>query len=111
MRTTRTAGLDARTVEAPAGVLDRASAGELSRLLETGHRPGTTVVLDLRGVTALDSSALGAVLAAERRLTADGGALQLLHARRAVLRVLRISGLAGRLVPPLVVVPIGATAG
>ena len=86
-------------VLAPAGELDLATAPRLRELLDEAHRPRATVVLDLSDVGFLDSSALAVVLGAERRLRATGGTLRLVHVPEAVLRVLRICGLAEQLVP------------
>lgn len=90
--------LPATTVLAPSGELDIAALPELQVRLLPAVRPGAAVVLDLQDVTFLDSSALALVVAAERRLRATGGSLQLVHVSGAVLRVLRICGLAERLV-------------
>ena len=56
-------------------------------------------MLDLGDVVFLDSSALAVVLSAERRLRESGGTLRLVNVAEEVLRVLRICGLAERLVP------------
>jgi len=95
-------------VLAPVGELDLAAAPRLRELLSATHAPGTTVVLDFSDVVFLDSSALAVVLSAERRLRSTGGSLRLVHVSEEVLRVLRICGLAERLVrdrPVLVPVP------
>jgi anti-sigma B factor antagonist len=85
-------------VLAPAGELDLASTPRLRELLYEAHSPGATVVLDLDDVVFLDSSALAVVLSAERRLRGSGGSLRLVNVAEEVLRVLRICGLAERLV-------------
>ncbi len=99
MTTTQTALPAATTVRAPDSELDLAAVPELRARLAAAHRPGAQVVLDLRGVVFMDSSALSVVLAADRRLAATGGGLRLLHVSAAVGRVLRICGL-GELVQP-----------
>ncbi len=86
------------TVLAPSGELDLAAVDELRSRLLPAVRPGAAVVLDLQDVIFLDSSALSLVVVAERRLRATGGSLQLVHVVPEVLRVLRICGLADRLV-------------
>ena len=85
-------------VRAPAAELDLVTAPLLRVLLSAAHRPGATVVLDLQLVTFIDSSALAVVLAADRRLQREDGELVLVNVHPNVLRVLRICGLADRLV-------------
>ena len=85
-------------VRAPHAELDLASTASLHARLSAAHTPGGLVLLDLDGVTFMDSSALAVVLAAEGRLHADGGVLVLINVEERVLRVLRICGLAERLV-------------
>jgi anti-anti-sigma factor len=96
-------------VRAPSDELDLSCARSLRRVLDEAHRPSALVVLDLDGVTFLDSAALAVVLDAERRLGEVGGALVLVNVAVPVLRVLRICGLAERLVSrpdPLVPRPV-----
>lgn len=81
-------------VRAPSDELDIAAVPELRARLAAAHRPGAQVVLDMREVTFMDSSALAVVLAADRRLEAAGGALRLANVSAQVRRVLRICGLA-----------------
>lgn len=84
-------------VLAPAGELDLSVAPRLRALLGAAHRPGADVVLDLADVVFLDSSALAVVLSAEQRLRGSGGTLRLVNVADEVRRVLRICGLAERL--------------
>ena len=51
------------------------------------------VVIDLGGVTFIDSTALGVLIGGVRRLRAAGGAMALVVATRPVDRVLSITGL------------------
>ena len=51
------------------------------------------VVIDLSGVTFIDSTALGVLIGGVRRLHAAGGAMALVVATRPVGRVLSITGL------------------
>jgi anti-anti-sigma factor len=55
--------------------------------------PGSLVVVYLLGLTFIDSSGLGAIHAARRRVIADGGDLVVCRPTPAVLRVLEITGL------------------
>ena len=85
-------------VRAPSDELDLSSTASLHARLSAAHAPGALVLLDLEGVTFLDSAALAVVLAAECRLHAEGGVLALINVEERVLRILRICGLAERLV-------------
>jgi anti-sigma B factor antagonist len=82
------------TVLALAGDIDIHSAPQvreqLAGLLAAGR---TCVVVDLSGVNFLDSSALGALVAAHRELSDAGGRLKLAAARPHVLKVFRITRL------------------
>lgn len=93
----------APVVRPPSDELDLAVVPELRARLAAAHRPGAQVVLDLRDVAFIDSSALSVVLAADRRLAATGGALRLAHVSAEVRRVLRICGLADLVLPSAVV--------
>jgi anti-sigma B factor antagonist len=77
-----------------AGEIDCSSAprltDELNRVLDAGTRELT---VDLAGVTFLDSAGLCALAAAHRRAVAEGVALRVLAASRAVIRPLQITGL------------------
>jgi anti-anti-sigma factor len=84
-------------VQPPWEQLDLASSGLLRALLEQTRRPGTAVVLDLSCVVFVDSSALGVLAAAHRRLLAEGHPLVLTNVDPRVLRVLRLTGLLGQL--------------
>lgn len=63
---------------------------ELTALADAGH---SQVVLDLTGVTFLDSSGLGALVSSHRRLQLLGGRLRLVCRNDLVLRVFRLTGL------------------
>ena len=82
-------------VVAPAGELDAFTApelrSELHRLLED---PSTgRLVVDLTAVTFLDSSALGALVGALRRLRERHGELYVVQPRPTVLRIFEVTGL------------------
>ena len=76
------------------GEIDSSSAsalrGQLTTVLDLAP---SEVVLDLGGVTFLDSAGLSVLAAAHRRATADGVRLRVLVAGRAVARPLQITGL------------------
>lgn len=83
----------ATTIHASGPTLDVEVAGLLRAALRRSHQPGSPMVLDLLGVTFLDSSALGVLVAAHRRLQAEGSGLIVVNVDERVLRVLRITGL------------------
>jgi len=74
------------------GELDMSAAPGLSEAMaKTGGE--VTVVLDLSGVTFLDSSAIAALVAAGRNIREGGGRLQIGPRSEIVARVLEITGL------------------
>lgn len=75
------------------GELDLASAPALSEALQTGVAGEGTVVLDLAGVTFIDSSALRALVLAGRELADSGRALQIGPRSEMVARVLSMTSL------------------
>lgn len=89
--------LDSHVVAAQArvvvrGDVDMASAPQLRRLLDELIDAGATeVVVDCRELDFLDSSGIGALVAARTRL-GDGGALAIEHARPNVRKVLEVTG-------------------
>ena len=76
------------------GEVDCTSAPELravlDRLVDDAPRE---IVVDLTGVTFLDSAGLCVLASAHRRALAVGGRLRVLAATRAVIRPLQITGL------------------
>jgi anti-sigma B factor antagonist len=76
------------------GEVDSSSApalhSELDRLLDAGYRE---VVVDLDGVTFLDSAGLCALAAVHRRAADEGARLRILASHRAVIRPMQITGL------------------
>jgi anti-sigma B factor antagonist len=76
------------------GEIDSYTAPELSERL-AGEPP--VEVLDLAGVTFIDSSGLRVIVEAHQRRTAAGSRLVLRAPSAAVQRLLEISGLAGHL--------------
>jgi anti-sigma B factor antagonist len=82
-------------VVAPSGELDAFTApelrSELHRLLEDAST--TRLVVDLTAVTFLDSSALGVLVGALRRLRERSGELHIVQPRPTVLRIFEVTGL------------------
>lgn len=81
-------------VIAVTGEIDVASAPQLreglQRVIATGK---TTIVLDLLGVTFLDSTALGVLVGALKRCRESGGDLQVVVAEPRILKIFEITGL------------------
>ncbi|TYP82907.1 STAS domain-containing protein [Blastococcus xanthinilyticus] len=76
------------------GEVDCTSAPELRTLLDQliAAAPAE-IVVDLTGVTFLDSAGLCVLAATHRQAVAGGGRLRVLAANRAVVRPLQITGL------------------
>lgn len=91
--TTSRIGSDSYAV-AVSGELDLHSASQvqtrLADLLDAGAR---SIVVDLMGVSFMDSAGLGVLLAASKALRMAGGELVLAADDRRILRVLEITGL------------------
>ena len=77
------------------GELDMSAAPELSEAIARARAGGDTLVLDLSAVTFLDSSAIGALVAAGREVHEKGGRLQIGPRSDVVDRILEITGLHG----------------
>jgi anti-anti-sigma factor len=81
------------------GELDMGSAPTLTGLLESlASDGGDDVVVDLAGVTFVDSSGLKVLLEAHARAVADGRAVIVRRAGPQVRRVIDLSGIDGVLV-------------
>jgi len=79
------------------GEIDMASAPQLRELLETAIAAGVTrVVLDCRGLEFLDSSGIGVLVAARKRL-GEGGELVIDSPPAHVRKVLDITGVGDHL--------------
>jgi len=93
----RTAGGIA-VITAPAS-FDIYTAPEVRDLTIQLQRDGATViVIDLGAVTFMDSTALGLIVVAHKRLTSAGGTLAVAGASEPVTRMFRVTGLT-RLIP------------
>jgi len=79
-----------RTVVVPVGEIDLATRDLLRSALEASHGD---VVVDLSGVSFLDSEGIAVLIAQRKRLIASGGSLQLRDAQPAMRKVLEIAGL------------------
>lgn len=91
-------------VVAVRGEIDLSSAPELrSSLLEQAAAGRATLVLDLSGVTFIDSTGLSVLLSGMKRLREAGGDLLLVIENPQILRIFEITGLTGlfRILPDL----------
>ena len=75
------------------GELDMAATPTITESIG-GAKGNGTIILDLSGVTFLDSSAIGALVASGREVDEAGGRLQIGPRSDIVTRVLEITGLA-----------------
>jgi anti-sigma B factor antagonist len=91
--TTAQVGADSYVVSV-SGELDVATAGLLSEELDrTVERGARRVIVDLIGLTFIDSVALGVLMQGARRLRADGGVCVVVSQDPRILRVFEITGL------------------
>jgi anti-sigma B factor antagonist len=87
-------GPSARPRVTATGEVDCSSAPELRTVLDQLlDAAPAEIVIDLTGVTFLDSAGLCVLAAAHRQARAAGGRLRVLAATRAVVRPLQITGL------------------
>ena len=84
-------------VVAPSGEIDALTAPQLGRKLLAIAEEGNDVVVDLSRVTFMDSTGIGVLLNAVRRLTSRRAELALVCPTERVLRPFEITGLTGRL--------------
>lgn len=79
------------------GDLDLSTAPDLERSLLAVQRDGRHVVLDLRGLSFMDSSGLRVILAADARARSTGGRFVLVEGPPGVQRVFQLTLLDRRL--------------
>lgn len=78
------------------GQVDVHTAPRLGRQLDELIAGGATrIVVDLARVDFMDSSGLGVLLAARRRLEPSGGALSLTGVPPRIVKILEVTGLTG----------------
>jgi len=76
-----------------AGELDLADAPAVSAQLHAAADATGRVVVDLHGVTFIDSTAIGALVGVQRALKERGGTMVLRRPSRAVARLLELTAL------------------
>ncbi|WP_250002408.1 STAS domain-containing protein [Actinoplanes sp. M2I2] len=87
----RSAG-PAATILRPLGELDINARDDLYASILGALRTADRVVIDLAGVTFIDSEALGALIEGYNAAVANGAGYQVVNAQRGVARVLNVSG-------------------
>lgn len=93
LRVDSTSEADTATITAD-GEIDLATVNTLRSALTTAVQQGTThVTLDLDKVTYIDSSGLGTLIGAHKRLAASGGTLRIRCSQARVLRLFTVTGL------------------
>ena len=93
--TDRQAGRDAHVVTV-AGEIDLFTAPEFKqRISEPIDAGRSTVIVDLTATTFIDSSSLGVLIGAHRRLKLRGGALLVVCENEAIAKTFKITGLDG----------------
>jgi len=91
--TVEIARLEGEVVISVAGEADIASVEQLRDAIEPHLSPRQTIVLDLSGLTFLDSSFLGVLVQARGELGERGGTLLLRNPSETALRVLTLTDL------------------
>lgn len=82
-----------RAVVVLAGELDLADAPAVSAQLQAAADARGRVVVDMRGVTFIDSTAIGALVGVQRSLGERGGMIVLRNPSHAVVRLLELTAL------------------
>ncbi|GAA1833265.1 hypothetical protein GCM10009682_59580 [Luedemannella flava] len=95
----RTSTKAGRVVVALAGECDLAARDQLVAALREALDAGSTVTVDLSGLSFLDSSGIHELVSAHRTATRNGGALHVTGASGVVAQVLDLTGVAGLLRP------------
>jgi anti-sigma B factor antagonist len=80
------------------GELDMAGVDRFERSLTSDQGPeAATFVLDLRGLTFIDSSGLRAVIMADQRVRSEGGRFVVVRGSDRVNQVMEMTGVAQRI--------------
>ncbi len=79
------------------GEVDPHTTEQLDQAVDAALASGTELVLELSGVTFIDSAGLRSLIRAQRRAEEAGGSLVLRSPRPSTLRVLEITGLTDEL--------------
>lgn len=80
------------------GELDMAGVDQLERLLTPDQTPeGATFVIDMRGLSFIDSSGLRALIMADERVRDEGGRFIVVRGPDRVNEILEMTGVAKRI--------------
>ena len=80
------------------GELDMAGVDQLERLLTPDQTPeGATFVIDMRGLSFIDSSGLRALIMADERVRDEGGRFMVVRGPDRVNEILEMTGVAQRI--------------
>ena len=80
------------------GELDMAGVDQLERLLSPDQTPeGATFVIDMRGLSFIDSSGLRALIMADERVRDEGGRFIVVRGPDRVNEILEMTGVAQRI--------------
>jgi anti-anti-sigma factor len=80
------------------GELDMAGVDQLERLLTPDQTPeGATFVIDMRGLSFIDSSGLRALIMADERVRDEGGRFIVVRGPDRVNEILEMTGVAQRI--------------
>lgn len=79
------------------GELDALTADRLGAFVRRSRRPGDHVVLDLAGMTFMDSTGLHVLLDAHHEVRRDGATLRLAALRHSPARIIRLTGVSAYL--------------
>ncbi len=88
---------------APRGELDIATAPEFERAISDAAGDATSIIIDLRGLTFMDSTGLRALVQTDQRARSEGFELKIVRGVATIDRLFAVSGLDEHL--PLVEAP------
>ncbi len=88
-----TSGRPGSTLVEVEGEIDLSTAPQLQRELLASAQGSRELIVDLRGVTFIDSTGVGVLFRTSKQVTAAGGELRLVCGPGPVRRVLKVSGL------------------
>ncbi len=89
-------GAGGAVVVVPTGEIDLATVDLLQAEIDAAATEAKEVVLDLRGVTFMDSAGLRLLVQSTRALEGEGGTLAIVRGPKEVQRVFDLVGLDGR---------------
>ena len=85
--------VDSRVVISVTGEVDAHTADQVRAAIDSGMSPGARLVVDLSGVSFLDSTGLGVFVTALKLLREQDGSLDLVVTSPRVIKVFELTGL------------------